>query len=158
MSKMTRRGFFAAAAVAAVTPAFAGEQASSSSQLLVTKDPNCGCCSGWVDHIRGAGFEAKVVESRDLAPLKIRLGVPNHLASCHTAQIGGYVVEGHVPAAAVKRLLAERPQATGLAVPGMPAGSPGMEVSGVANERYAVILFGPSGERTFATFQGIREL
>jgi hypothetical protein len=99
-----------------------------------------------------------VIESNDLAPLKLRLGVPAHLAACHTAEIEGYVLEGHVPAAVIKRFLAERPSATGLAVPGMPVGSPGMEVSGSPDESYEVVLFGPSGERTYARFHGHQEL
>ena len=80
------------------------------------------------------------------------------LASCHTAEVAGYVIEGHVPAATIKRLLAERPQAKGLAVPGMPAGSPGMEVEGMEPDTYEVVLFGPSGERTYARFTGSREV
>jgi hypothetical protein len=126
--------------------------------MVVTKDPSCGCCSGWVEHVRSAGFQVEVIESRDLAPLKVRLGIPTHLAACHTAEIGRYVLEGHVPAPAIERFLAERPAATGLAVPGMPVGSPGMEVSGSPDERYEVILFGPSGERVYARFHGHREL
>jgi hypothetical protein len=85
---------------------------------------------------------------------KIRLGVPQALAACHTAEVDGYVIEGHVPAAAIKQLLAERPQAKGLAVPGMPVGSPGMEVEGSEPEIYAVILFGLSGQRTFGRYRG----
>ena len=84
--------------------------------------------------------------------------MPDDLASCHTAEVGGYVIEGHVPADAVKRLLAEKPQAKGLAVPGMPVGSPGMEVTGVENDTYDVVLFGPSGQRTFARYEGVRRL
>ena len=94
----------------------------------------------------------------DLAPLKARLRIPKGLASCHTAEIDGYVIEGHVPAPAIKRLLSERPRAIGLAVPGMPVGSPGMEVSGVPDEPYEVVLFGPSGDRTYGRFLGSREL
>ena len=86
--------------------------------------------------------------------MKVRLGVPRDLASCHTAQVGGYVVEGHVPAGALKRLLAERPQGTGLAVPGMPAGSPGMEVEGMEPDTYDVILFGQDRRSTFARYRG----
>jgi hypothetical protein len=88
--------------------------------------------------------------------LKVRLGVPQDLASCHTAEVGGYVIEGHVPAEAIKRLLAEKPQAKGLAVPGMPVGSPGMEVKGVEDEVYEVVLFGPSSQTTFARYRGTR--
>ncbi|RDI57162.1 hypothetical protein DES45_10779 [Microvirga subterranea] len=99
--------------------------AQSLPKMTVTKDPSCGCCGAWVDHVRKAGFPVEVIESAEVNRLKVRLGVPQALASCHTAEIGGYVVEGHVPADAIKRLLAERPQAKGLAVPGMPVGSPG---------------------------------
>ncbi len=127
-------------------------------KMVVTKDPDCDCCSGWVDHVRGAGFEVDVIESPEVNRLKARLGVPQALASCHTAEIGGYVIEGHVPAAAIKRLLADKPQAKGLAVPGMPTGSPGMEVEGMEPDTYEVVLFGPSGERTYARFMGSREV
>ena len=125
--------------------------------MVVNKDPKCGCCSGWVEHIRAAGFQTKVIEVNELAPLKAHLRIPDRLASCHTAQIGGYVLEGHVPASAVKRLLAERPTATGLAVPGMPVGSPGMEVSGLPTEPSDVILFGPASQQSYARFLGSRE-
>jgi hypothetical protein len=126
--------------------------------MLINKDPNCGCCSGWVEHIRAAGFETRVNEVSDLGPIKARLSVPPDLASCHTAEIGGYVVEGHVPASAILRLLDERPTAAGLAVPGMPVGSPGMEVPSSAKEKYNVVLFGPSGRRVFSTSKGAHEL
>ena len=121
-----------------------------------TSDPGCGCCGAWVEHLRHAGFATTVVETRDLDAVKRRLGVPAELASCHTAEVQGYVVEGHVPAAAIRRLLTERPQAAGLAVPGMPAGSPGME--GGTPETYEVVLFGPQGHRTFARYRGDRLL
>jgi len=127
-------------------------------KVVVTKDPNCGCCGGWVEHMKAAGFPVDVVTTPQVNRVKTRLGVPDDLASCHTAEIGGYVVEGHVPADAVKRLLAEKPQAKGLAVPGMPIGSPGMEVQGVAPDIYEVVLFGPSGQTTFARYQGTRQV
>ena len=126
-------------------------------KMVVTKDPNCGCCTGWVEHVRAAGFDVDVVESAEVNRLKTRLGVPQPLASCHTAETGGYVIEGHVPPAAIKRLLAEKPDGTGLAVPGMPVGSPGMEVEGMESETYEVVLFGPSGQRTYARYTGARE-
>lgn len=126
--------------------------------VTVTKDPSCGCCGGWVDHVRAGGFPVRVVESGDVDSLKQRLGVPPELMSCHTAEVDGYVVEGHVPAAALRRLLAERPAATGLAVPGMPAGSPGMDFPGVTPEHYEVVLFGPAGQRTFSRFLGGQEV
>jgi hypothetical protein len=127
-------------------------------RMVVSKDPNCGCCSGWVEHVRAAGFEVDIVNTSNLTPIKQRLGVPSDLAACHTAEIGGYAVEGHVPAVAIKRLLSERPAAKGLAVPGMPIGSPGMEVPGQADEVYDVILFGPAGRKPFARFEGARAL
>jgi len=127
-------------------------------KVMVTKDPSCGCCSGWVDHIRAAGFPVEVRETPEINRVKVRLGVPQDLASCHTAEVGGYVIEGHVPADAIKRLLVEKPQAKGLAVPGMPVGSPGMEVKGVEDDTYEVVLFGPSGQGTFARYQGPRPL
>jgi hypothetical protein len=130
----------------------------TSATMVVTRNPGCGCCSAWIEHVRSAGFQVEVIDSQDLAPLKARLGIPTRLVSCHTAEIGGYVLEGHVPAPAIERLLAERPDATGLAVPGMPIGSPGMEISGSSDESYEVVLFGPSSERTYARFHGHREL
>lgn len=123
-------------------------------EIAVTKDPSCGCCAAWVDHVRAAGFPVSVTEA-PVNPLKARLGVPRNLASCHTAQVGGYVIEGHVPADAIKRLLVEAPAATGLAVPGMPVGSPGMEADGVPPQTYDVILFGPDvPARPFARYRG----
>lgn len=158
MPILTRRTFLATSlAAAGAMPAMAREF-SAVPVIRVTKDPNCGCCAGWVQHVRASGFRASVTETQDLAPLKARLGVPASLASCHTAEVEGYVLEGHVPAAAIKRLLIERPEAKGLAVPGMPVGSPGMEVGGVPDEAYEVILFGPSGQRIFARFRGGREI
>jgi hypothetical protein len=146
---------FAAAGVAITTRAPVAAETLPS--MIVTKDPNCGCCTGWVKHVRAAGFDVQVVESAEVNRLKIRLGVPETLASCHTAEIGGYVIEGHVPPAAIKRLLAEKPDGKGLAVPGMPVGSPGMEVEGVEPDTYEVVLFGSSGQRTYARYTGGRE-
>lgn len=125
-------------------------------RIKVSKDPSCGCCSAWIDHVRAAGFSADVVDLSDMNPLKARLGVPRALTSCHTAEVAGYVIEGHVPAEAIQRLLLEKPQARGLAVPGMPVGSPGMEVPGTTPDTYDVILFGPSGQTTFARYTGGR--
>jgi hypothetical protein len=144
----------------AATSALVGSTALAQGTLpkiVVTKDPNCGCCGGWVDHLRASGFVAEVIEDAALNRTKIRLGVPRDLGSCHTGEIDGYLIEGHVPASAIKRLLSQRPQARGLAVPGMPVGSPGMEVDGMEPETYEVILFGPAGQRTFAKFRGAVE-
>ena len=123
--------------------------AAQAQTLEVYKSPYCGCCAAWVDHMRAAGFEVSVSEREDLSPVKERLGVPVALRSCHTAVIDGYVIEGHVPADQVKRLLAERPAIVGLAVPGMPIGSPGMEY-GDMKDPYAVILFSPTGRSVFS--------
>ena len=112
----------------------------------------------YAHHIRAAGFDVEVLESAEVNRLKVRLGVPEALASCHTGEIGGYVIEGHVPPAVIKRLLAEKPDAKGLAVPGMPVGSPGMEVAGVEPDSYEVVLFGPAGQRTYARYTGGREV
>jgi hypothetical protein len=120
--------------------------------ITVHKDPTCGCCSGWVQHLQKAGFDTKVLDTRDLDAVKRRLGVPDDLAACHTAEVAGYIIEGHVPAIALTRFLAEKPNAAGLAVPGMPIGSPGME--GGQPERYDVVLFGPDGRRTYMSFIG----
>jgi hypothetical protein len=96
------------------------------SAITVYKAPNCGCCIKWVDYLRGEGFEVKVINQSNLGPVKQRAGVPPEMASCHTAQVDGYVIEGHVPATAIRKLLQERPATRGLAVPGMPDNSPGM--------------------------------
>jgi hypothetical protein len=125
--------------------------------ITVTKDPNCGCCSGWVEHLRQAGFAVEVRDVPDVNRVKARLGVPSDLAACHTAEVSGYVIEGHVPAAALRRLLDEKPNAKGLAVAGMPVGSTGMEVPGTPPDTYDVILFGPS-RRTYARFRGAVEI
>jgi hypothetical protein len=124
--------------------------------ITVWKDPNCGCCGGWVEYIRRSGFAVTVIETSYVLAIKAKLQVPPDLASCHTAEIGGYTLEGHVPAEAVLRLLAEKPSARGLAVPGMPIGSPGME--GEQPEPYDVLLFGDGIERRFARFVGLKPL
>jgi hypothetical protein len=121
--------------------------------VAVMKDPTCGCCEKWIAHLREEGFTVAVTDG-PVTPLKVRLGVPRELSSCHTAQVDGYVVEGHVPAGAIKRLLAEKPQGIGLAVPGMPAGSPGMEVEGMEPATYQVVLFGPDIRSVFARYRG----
>ncbi len=142
-------------ALGIVAGALMSPTASKAAQIPVIrvhKDPNCGCCSGWVRHLEAAGFGVTVQEEADLRNVRKRLGVPTDLAGCHTAEAGGYVIEGHVPAAAIQRLLKERPVATGVAVPGMPAGSHGME--GGIPERYAVVLFGPNDRRTYMEFEG----
>jgi len=95
--------------------------------MVVHKSASCGCCGTWVEHVRAAGFEVEVRDTDDMGPVKERLGIAPRMLSCHTAEVGGYFVEGHVPAEDIKRLLAEKPAVKGLALPGMPMGSPGME-------------------------------
>jgi hypothetical protein len=152
MTMLTRRGFVVAIAAApALGPA---QGAAPPPKLTVTKDPSCGCCTGWADHVRAAGFPVEVVETGELARVKARLNVPKNLHACHTAEIESYAIEGHVPAGAIRRLLAERPQIKGLAVPGMPVGSPGMEVEGAEPETYDVIAFGPGGQSRFGRYRG----
>lgn len=115
-SILTRRDALAIFAVGLVAPAYSAS--AETPTVIVHKDPNCGCCGGWVKHLMDEGFAVKVHETSQLQAVRKRLGVPGDLAACHTAEIGGYVVEGHVPAVAVRRLLNERPDAIGLAVPG----------------------------------------
>jgi hypothetical protein len=112
-------------------------------EVTIYKSPSCGCCSKWVRHMEEHGFSVEAHDVPDVAPIKIANAVPKHLASCHTAFVGGYIVEGHVPASDVARLLAERPPVAGLAVPGMPIGSPGME--GPDPEAYRVLSFDAEG-------------
>jgi hypothetical protein len=127
--------------------ATAGPLAAADTRPRVTiwKDPNCGCCGAWGEHLARAGFPIRVVDMADMTAVKSRLGVPDDLQSCHTAEVGKYVLEGHVPASAVVRLLAESPDIRGLAVPGMPVGSPGMEVKGMAPDTYMVSAFMADG-------------
>jgi len=121
-------------------------QSAAAATIEVVKSPYCGCCTQWVEYLRREGFEVRVVEAEDVSPAARRLGVPDDLRSCHTASIGGYAIEGHVPAADIRRLLAERPDALGIAVAGMPVGSPGME-QGNVRQPYATILFMRDGRR-----------
>ena len=113
--------------------------------MVVHKSPTCGCCGAWVEHMQAAGFKVEVREAEDINPIKEQLGVPYGKGSCHTAEIDGYFVEGHVPADDIKRLLAERPEAKGLVLPGMPAGSPGMEMPDGRTQPYTVELVKQDG-------------
>ena len=149
------------AGLAAASAALVGSTALAQRPLpiiAVTKDPSCGCCGKWITHLKEAGFPVEVTDSADVNRLKVHLGVPKALASCHTAEVDGYVIEGHVPALAIKKLLRDRPRARGLAVPGMPVGSPGMEVDGIEPDTYDVVLFDALGKRTFARFRGDAEV
>lgn len=160
IQKLNRLGWVTVLAVgglAACTQASAPVQASSTApihvaaepanghpevqpHMIVHKTPTCGCCSAWVDHVSKAGFTVEVHDMDDLGPVKARLGVPYAKGSCHTAEIGGYVIEGHVPADDIKRLLREMPDARGLVLPGMPLGSPGMEVPDGRQQPFTVEL------------------
>jgi hypothetical protein len=116
--------------------------------VVVHKDPYCGCCNGWIEQMRKAGFAVEARNEEDMAPIKAQAGVPFGKGSCHTAIVGGYFVEGHVPAADIKRLLADQPDALGLVLPGMPAGSPGMEMPDGRTEPYTVELVARDGNTT----------
>jgi hypothetical protein len=142
---MNRRHFFqraGALTALAALPAFAATQGP---EVQVFKSPSCGCCGSWVEHMRAAGFAVKVTEVNDTTAARKRLGLPDRYGSCHTATVGGYVLEGHVPAAEVKRLLASKPKAIGLAVPAMPPSAPGMDVPG-RKDPYEVLLVEASGQ------------
>lgn len=126
----------------AATAFFATERPRAA-EVVVHMSPTCGCCGAWVEHLRQNGFSVDERFSEDMGAVKARHGVPAPLASCHTALVDGYVIEGHVPASDIQRLLGQRPDARGLAVPGMPAGSPGME--GAGQEPYDVLIFKEGG-------------
>jgi hypothetical protein len=150
---LTRRDWLTSAAGAAallLTGGAARATHVAGPEILVYKSPTCGCCKLWVDHMASAGFQPTVRETLDLGTLKRELGVPAALGSCHTALVEGYLLEGHVPADVTLQLLAEKPDAAGLAVPGMPIGSPGME--GPRSQPYDVLLFRRDGtSRVYAT-------
>lgn len=126
---------------ALAAPAFAAGE-----EVTMYKDPNCGCCGKWAEHMRANGFRVKEIASTQMAAVKREAGVPQALGSCHTARVGGYVVEGHVPAADIKRMLADKPKVVGISAPGMPQGSPGMEGPYPA-DRYEVVSFDREGRR-----------
>jgi hypothetical protein len=147
MPSTLRSRLVGALATSAWALAFAAA-AAEPVEVHVYKSPDCGCCTKWIDHLRAGGFAVRATDVPDVTPIKLENGVPIRLAACHTAIVGGYLVEGHVPAADIRRLLRERPDIGGLAVPGMPIGSPGME--GASPEPYQVLAFGPRGVAVFA--------
>lgn len=137
-------GLWVATAWAGVSPPTVAPTMAPS--VVVYKSPTCGCCSKWIRHLEQAGFTVTAHDTANVAPIKRRHGVPQALESCHTALVGGYVVEGHVPADVMQRLLRERPAVAGIAVPGMPAGSPGMEgLPGPPRQPYNVLAFRAEG-------------
>ena len=121
------------------------QKVSAEPQMTVYKSPTCGCCSKWIKHMEENGFQIKAVDVLEMNIVKEKYGINRELASCHTAVIEGYVIEGHVPAFDVKRLLSEKPEVLGLSVPGMPVGTPGMEM-GDRVDRYSVIAIGKDGD------------
>ena len=135
----------AASVIALVLAGGHSAWAQRAGTVEVYKTPTCGCCHLWVKHLQENGFTARVTDMEDLSAIKKKYGVPAKATSCHTAVVGGYVIEGHVPAAEVKRLLKEKPAVAGLAVAGMPVGSPGMEV-GRTVQPYNVLAFDKAGQ------------
>jgi hypothetical protein len=152
--QMNRRGALLGSAVLA-SLVLTRAMAATPVHIAVTKGPGCECCEGWAKHLRANGYTVSVTESDDLDGVKQKLGVPEDLRTCHTGQVGDYLIEGHVPAAAIAYLLDQKPESMrGVAVPGMPVGSPGMEVRGAKQDEYSVILFGPAGRRVWARYKG----
>lgn len=141
---MKRRELFSVLAATAAASCLPARAAGGLPEVQLFKNPSCGCCGQWAEHMKAAGFAVKVTATSDLAAVRKRVGMPEAYASCHTAVVAGYTLEGHVPAAEVKRLLSGKPAAAGLAVPGMPASAPGMDVPG-SNDPYQVLLVDRQG-------------
>lgn len=140
--------------IAETPPEASGAETST---MVVYHDPNCGCCGKWIEHMEHHGFTVESVKETDMNAIKRKLGVPANLPSCHTATIGDYVVEGHVPAGDVQRMMEEKPDVAGIAVPGMPLGSPGMEY-GETRHAYDVVSFDESGRTSvFNHYPAIKE-
>jgi hypothetical protein len=144
VTSITRRQLLGLFSTIAVTGRVSFAQ--NGAAIHVYKDATCGCCSIWVEHLRKAGFKAAVTDADDMMAIKAKHGVPQRVRSCHTGLVDGFVVEGHVPAADIQRMLKERPAIAGIGVPGMPIGSPGMEVAGVKPQAYDVLAFNKAGE------------
>lgn len=149
---VSRRKFLIFFGAAAASPGIVPSRAADA--MTMHKSATCGCCGKWAARMREAGFTVKEVIEPDMSDLKSKLGVPKAMQSCHTARIDGYVVEGHVPADAIHRMLAERPGFVGVAAPGMPAGSPGME--GGEAEVYQLYLFNAENSREFGKWRGTK--
>ena len=154
---MTNRSFklfslaICAAAMAVATAAAPTITSAAKPTITVYKDPNCGCCRNWIEHLKKHGYAVVAKDTPDMAQIKKTLGVPGDLRSCHTAVVEGYLIEGHVPAADIDRLLATKANVKGLAVPGMPMGSPGME--GSVTQHYQVVAFDKAGKtKVFASY------
>ena len=149
-NKLTRRAVLTLAAVTAFAgPALA---AAASTQITVWKTPNCGCCKDWVKHLETNGFDVVTHDIKETASKRQALGLAEKYGSCHTATVSGYVLEGHVPARDIQRLLREKPSAIGLAVPGMPVGSPGMEMGKAADAFDVVLVLKDGSSRVFQSY------
>lgn len=152
MFQLSCRRLLFAAAISMSTTAVAGAQGAPETvahrlpEITVYKNPNCGCCKNWIDHLRNHGFEVLTKEVSEMRDIKTANAVPAELASCHTALVGGYVIEGHVPAGIIEQLLREHPDIAGLAVPGMPIGAPGMEMQGREPQPYDILAFTKDGK------------
>lgn len=145
-----RRGAALSALAVVLGVSIAAQRSPAPVRMVVYKSPTCGCCASWVTYMAAHGFATTVTDMADVTPIKTQHGVPSALSSCHTALVGGYVIEGHVPAEDVRRLLREKPAIAGLAAPGMPAGSPGMDVPN--SPPFDVIAFdAKGGTRVYAT-------
>lgn len=150
---LTRRLVLNGLGLAGTSLAFPAQLRASTAPLVkVARSAGCGCCLLWGKHLEANGFRVEMTERKDMTAYKTSLGIPPALESCHTGLIDGYVIEGHVPAEAITRLLAQKPTAIGLSVPGMPIGSPGME--GGTPEIYEVILFSKTGVTSFGRWKG----
>ncbi|MFC1602049.1 DUF411 domain-containing protein [Pseudomonadota bacterium] len=160
---MTKTRLAATSLIAALFIGFAtGSNAGNSSdstpvnsakpiEITVYKSPSCGCCKGWVDHLRTEGFNVITHDHQNMDPIKKSAGIPGNLQSCHTALVEGYAIEGHVPAADIKKLLKNRPNIAGLTAPGMPMKSPGMQAAHLAPKDYDVLAFGKNGKTAVFT-------
>jgi hypothetical protein len=132
-------------------PASSIDTAAKKPTITVYKDPSCGCCKSWIEHLIKHGYQVDAKDTPQMTEIKRSLGVPDRLSACHTAVVNGYLIEGHVPAADIARLLKEKPKVAGLAVPGMPMGSPGME--GPSKQHYQVLSFDKAGKtKVFASY------
>jgi len=138
-------GILSLVTVSALVGFVLSQKVSAEPQMTVYKSPTCGCCTKWIKHMEENGFQVTAIDVLEMNIIKEKYGINRQLASCHTAVIDGYVIEGHVPAIDVKRLLSEKPNVLGLSVPGMPAGSPGMEM-GARVDPYSVIAIGKDGD------------
>lgn len=148
---MALGGVTAAAAGAIVFAGLFGSDRATAEEITVYKSPSCGCCGNWAMHLRQNGFDVSIKNIEDVDPVKKQAGIPNDLESCHTAFVAGYVVEGHVPAENIRKILAERPKIKGLAVPGMPSSAPGMD--GPDPEPYTVYSFDADGKaKVYASY------